>query len=177
MVNTNNSIHSKSLSVALALGIIAGLKKHYVNGSQVLTFPGGLATSTVDATVGKLQAIVDNRAAVVAARSALADKLKAEDAARVDLDAFLVEVEGFVRYQFGGDPNALADFAVKPRAKPKPLTAEQKAARAAKAKATRQLRDAAKKAAAKATVAPAPSPAPATPPVTAPAAAPTPAKG
>lgn len=49
-------------------------------------------------------------------------------------------VIAFVRFNFGSDPEALADFGLKPPKARTPLTAEQKAAAAAKRKATREAR-------------------------------------
>lgn len=49
-------------------------------------------------------------------------------------------VVAFVRFNFGGDPQALADFGLPPRRTPTPPTAETKAAAVAKREATREAR-------------------------------------
>ena len=95
---------------------------------------------SVAAVLGQLQAIVDNRAAVVAAQATAKAKVAAEDAAMPALDAILVAFEAFIRFTFGGDPEALADFGLAPHKVPAPLTAEQKAVAAAKREATRKAR-------------------------------------
>jgi hypothetical protein len=46
----------------------------------------------------------------------------------------------YVRLTFSGSPDVLADFGLKPRKAPTPLTAEQKAAANAKRQATRAAR-------------------------------------
>ena len=118
--------------------IIAGARKRIPNVNQAL--PVGTSTMTVAAVLGQLQTIVDNRAAVVAAQATAKAKVAAEMAAMPALDAILVAFEAFIRFTFGSDPEALADFGLAPRKVPAPLTAEQKAVAAAKRKATRAAR-------------------------------------
>jgi hypothetical protein len=118
--------------------VIAGAKKRLTNGKQ--TLPVGASTMTVAAVLGQLQAIIDNRAAVVAAQATAKAKVAAETAAMPALDAILHAFVAFIRFTFGGDPEALADFGLAPHKVPEPLTAEQKAVAAAKRKATRVAR-------------------------------------
>jgi hypothetical protein len=120
--------------------LIAGARKHFPNGGQVLTFGGGAANVTVDAAVAELQKLVDNRTAAAEARATATDKVEAERAATPVLVAFMNAFEDLVRVQFGADTKALGDFGLAPRKTRAPLTAEQKAVAAAKGKATREAR-------------------------------------
>lgn len=118
--------------------LIAGTKKRFPNGSQVLTFGGG--THTVDDVTNALQTFVNNRSAVATARAAMQVALDADEAAAPSLLALLSAFTKFLRSTFGTAADALADFDLTPPKVPAPRTAEQKAVSAAKAKATRQAR-------------------------------------
>jgi hypothetical protein len=120
--------------------LIAGAKKHFANGTQVLTFAGALANVTVDAACGELQTLIDNRAATTAARATAKDKVDSEQAAMPALVAFMSAFESLIRVMFGNDTASLADFGLQPRKQPVPKTVEQKTVAAAKAKATRTAR-------------------------------------
>ena len=166
--------------------LIAGTKKHFTNGTQVLAFAGALANVTVNQAIGELQTLVDNRAATVAARATAKDKVAAEQAAMPTLVAFLNAYEALIRIMFANDTTSLADFGLTPHKPRPPKTAEEKAAAAAKAKATRQARGTkgpkAKKAikgnvTATLVVTPATPPAPQAPTAPAPAEAPAPSPG
>jgi hypothetical protein len=54
--------------------------------------------------------------------------------------AFFIAFIAYVRSAFGNSPDVLADFGLSPKKARTPLTVEQKAAAAAKRKATRQAR-------------------------------------
>lgn len=131
---------TKGTRAARAGKLVAGTRKRLVNGAQVLTFAGGFANVTVDQAVAELQTLIDNRAAVVTARATARDKVKTEHDALPALVAFMNAYEGMVRFMFGNDTNALADFGLTPRKVPVPKTATEKAVAAAKAKATREAR-------------------------------------
>jgi hypothetical protein len=120
--------------------LVAGAKKHFANGTQVLTFAGSLANVTVDAAIAELSTLIENRAASTAARATAKDKVANERAALPTLIAFMNAFEGLIRIMFGTDSTALADFGLAPRKQPVPKTAAEKAATVAKAKATRTLR-------------------------------------
>ena len=119
--------------------LIAGLKKRFPNGSQKLTIRGG-SSVTVDEAAAELQKFADNRAAVTQAQAAAKAKVAAERADLPTLDAFINAFVAFVKFTFGSDATALADFGIAPPKARVPLTAEQKAAAAAKRKATRTAR-------------------------------------
>jgi hypothetical protein len=131
--------NSKAGKVTRVAEIIAGTRKRFPNGSQKLTLGGG-SSVTVDEAVGELQKIIDNRAAVIQAQAAAKAMVKAEREQAPALDAFLRAFEAFLRYTFGTDAVALADFGMTPPRARTPLTAEQKAAAAARREATREAR-------------------------------------
>jgi hypothetical protein len=118
--------------------LIAGTKKRFPTGSQVLSFGGG--THTVDEVTGALQAFVDHRTAVDTARAAMQVALDAEEAAAPALLALLGEYTKFLRSTFGTGADVLGDFDLAPPKVPAPRTTAEKAVSAAKGKATRQAR-------------------------------------
>ena len=118
--------------------LASGTRKHFSSGAQSLTFGGGATTVTVDAAITNLNKIVSNRATTTAAQATARDAVKAERAETPALIAFMNAFEEFIRLNFEADTNALADFGLKPRKVRKTLTSEEKAAAAAKRKATRE---------------------------------------
>jgi hypothetical protein len=120
--------------------LVAGARKHFANGGQVLTFAGGLANVTVDEAVGQLKKLIDNRGAVTEARATVRDRVAAEKAQAPALVAFMNAFEALVRVMFGTDTAALADFGLQPHKRALPKTATEKAVAAAKGKATREAR-------------------------------------
>jgi hypothetical protein len=167
MTATKNN-DTKETVTDLASGIIPGLRKHFPNGAQMLTFGGGSVTATVDQTVTNLQALIDNRTAVTTAQAAVKVAIAAENGKMPALVAFLHALEAFIRLTFGASATTLADFSLEP---PKAV-AKAKAAATRKARGTTSAK--AKKAitgnvSATLVVTPA-APAPATPEPAAPAA-------
>ncbi len=118
--------------------ILAGTRKRFTNGSQVLTLDG--APVTVDAFTKELQGFLDDHAAVAAAKATVKAKVAAEDTRLVTLNALLKAFVAFLRVNFGSDAEALADFGLAPPRAPTPMTAEEKAVAAEKRKATRAAR-------------------------------------
>ena len=135
MTMTNQGIQAL---VAHIIKVIAGIKKRFPNGSQVLAFGGG--THTVDEVTTALQALVDLRAAVDKAESATQVARDAGAAASPPLLLMLRLFTQFLHTTFGTAADALADFDLTPPKAPAPRTAEEKAIIVAKAKATRQAR-------------------------------------
>jgi hypothetical protein len=135
-MTTNNGKSNKATRVGQ---LIAGLKKRYPSGSQKLTLKGG-SSVTVDEAAAELQKFVDNRNAVTQAQATAKAKVQAERAQMPALNVFISSFEAFVRFTFGTDPEALADFGVTPPKARTPMTAEQKAAAVAKRDATRAAR-------------------------------------
>ena len=130
----------KGTRAARAGQLVAGARKHFANGTQVLTFTGGFANVTVDAAVAELQQLIDNRAATTAARATVRDKVQAERGAMPALVAFMNAFEALIRVMFGADTTALADFGLTPRKQPTPRTATEKAVANATRQATRAAR-------------------------------------
>jgi hypothetical protein len=137
MTTTNNQ-SAKSTRVSLAQLFIAGTNKHFPNPNDSLVFGG--ATQTVAAMLAMLQAIIALRAVVEAAKAALATAVAAETGQLPPLIVSFKAYKKFLLARFGDTPDVLADFGLAPRKARTPLTAEQKAAAAAKAKATREAR-------------------------------------
>ena len=118
--------------------LIIGANKHFPNGSQQLQVGG--ATFTVTGLTALFQSFVDNRAAVEASKAATKAKLQAESAQAPSQLAVIRAFETVVRSTFGSSADVLADFGLAPPKARTPLTTQQMAARAAKAKATRVAR-------------------------------------
>ena len=136
----STTITSKGNRADRAGKLVAGARKHFASGTQVLAFAGSLANVTVDAACAELNTLIDNRTASTAARATAKDKVANEAAALPALTAFMNAFEGLIRIMFASDSTSLADFGLQPRKQPVPRTAAEKATAAAKAKATRKLR-------------------------------------
>jgi hypothetical protein len=127
----------KTDEASLATQLVAGAQKHLANMGQ-LVIAGG--TFTLAQASAQLQAFAKLRSDVEATRAALRVKLDAETAQGPGARAFFLAFIAFVRAAFGASADVLADFGLQPKKAPAPRTAEQKAAAAAKAKATRAAR-------------------------------------
>jgi hypothetical protein len=136
MAKNNNG---KAAMAARVGQLIAGTRKRFANGGEKLTLRGGLVV-TVDEAVGELQKFVDNRAAVVEAQATAKAKVAAERSDMPARIAFIQAFDAFVKFMFGNDATALADFGDAPPKARVPMTAEQKAVATAKRKATREAR-------------------------------------
>jgi hypothetical protein len=128
--------HSKANLVTRAQQLSVGVAKHLANMTQVV-FTGGPYTPAQITT--KLQSIVTLRAAVEAAKATTTAKVAAERADTPALGIFVDALVAYVKATFGGQPEVLADFGLQTKTRA-PLTVEQKAAAAAKRKATREAR-------------------------------------
>jgi hypothetical protein len=120
--------------------LLAGTKKRFTNGSQVLSLAGGSKSVTIDDVENAMNAFLTNRAAVTAAQATAKAEVAAENEQTPALLALIRAFEAFVRFTLGGSPEALADFGLAPTKARTPLTAEQKAVAAAKRDATRVAR-------------------------------------
>jgi hypothetical protein len=129
--------HTKSSVAALATQLIAGTNKHLSNATQVMVAGGSFTPAQV---TSQLQAIVNLRADVQAAKAATKAKIAAEKADMPQLRVFLDAFVAFVKAAFGTSADTLADFGLQPKKVAAPPTATAKAAAAAKRKATRQAR-------------------------------------
>jgi hypothetical protein len=153
---TSNDKVGKTTRAARAGQLIAGMKKRFTNGGQKLTLKGGAITITVDDAITGMQALIDNRAAVVAARAAARVTVDAENAKMQPLIALFNALVAFIRANFDADATALAEFGLEPHKARKPTKAAVKAEAVVKRDATRKAH--------KPAAPPAPVPPPATPP-------------
>jgi hypothetical protein len=131
------SVRNKSTEADLATQLIAGAQKRFAN-TQTLMFASGSFTLTQIVT--QLQQLATLRTDVDTAKSALEAKLAAETVQAPALRAFMRAFVQFVKTTFSNSPDVLADFGLKAAKAKTPLTVEQKAAAAAKRKATRAAR-------------------------------------
>jgi hypothetical protein len=134
---TNLNKKSKTAESTLAESLAAGTQKHLSTMTSIMV---GGSTTTPAAAEAQLTALSTLRNDVDAARTALRAKVATETAQLPALRAFLVAFVAFVRGTFGNSPDILADFGLPPKKTKAPLTVEQKAAAAAKRKATREAR-------------------------------------
>ena len=128
---------NKAKETIQAQQLLAGFQKH-------LSTVTSLTVKSVDYTAAQfttaLTAFVALRSGVVAAQAAAKVALNAEEA---QAPALLIVIDALVSYvelTYAKSPDVLADFGLKPRKAPTPLTAEQKAAANAKRRATRAAR-------------------------------------
>ncbi len=112
----NNKTGKTSLAQRAAQ-LIAGAQKRFPKGTTTVTVGG--ATTTVTAAVNEIQTFIDNRDAVVAAQATAKAKIAAEKAALSELTAFIHAFTATVRFLFGNDAEALADFGLAPHKGPK----------------------------------------------------------
>jgi hypothetical protein len=130
--NTKN----KGLVVATAKQFVAGTAKHLGSMAQVTLLGSSFTPAQLES---KLQALVDLRSDVDAARAAATAKLANEAAQTPALLALMGALESFVKATFGASPDVLADFGLAPKARAQ-VTVETKAVANAKRKATRAAR-------------------------------------
>jgi hypothetical protein len=128
--------NGKGTVVALAEQLIAGTNKHLANTTQVMLAGGSFTPAQVTA---QLQALVNLRNDVEAAKASTKAKIAAETAQMPARRIFMHAFVTFVKAAFGTAPDVLADFGIHPKT-PTPLTVEAKTAAAAKRKATRAAR-------------------------------------
>ena len=130
------SKNGKGQVVVVAKQLIAGTAKHLSSATPV-TFAGGPFTG--DQITSKLQALVDLRSSVDAAKATAKAKLAAEAAEAPALRTFSRQLRAFVKASFSTSPDVLADFGITSKARELP-TVEGKAAAVAKRAATRTAR-------------------------------------
>src|SRR3984957_11912189 len=95
MANNSNSKNGKATRMTQ---VIAGARKNFPNGSQAITLDG--TSTTIDAVVNEFQAFITNRATIVAAQTAVRNKVAAEGAGLDALNALLIECLALVRHNF-----------------------------------------------------------------------------
>jgi hypothetical protein len=117
-------------------GLIAGTQKHAPSGPLTL----GSTTYTATALVQLLQSLADALDAADAAKASWEGALKKVNATEANVGPVIRDYQAWVNATYRGSPSTLADFGVKPRKVPAPLTAAQKATAAQKREATRAAR-------------------------------------
>jgi hypothetical protein len=122
--------------LAQVQAIIAGTTKHFPTGS----FTIGNTTYTSASLVTVLQGLANAMTARNAAEAGAKDAVAAEHTAQTQVGPILAAYRRLVVAAFANATQTLADFGVTPPKARTPLTTEQKAARAAKAAATRIAR-------------------------------------
>ena len=128
---------SKSNEAALAEQLAAGTQKHLATIAQLIV---GSSTYTPAQAETQLKAFAALRNDVDAARATVKAKLADEAAQAPTMRVFILAFITYVQAAFGNSPDILADFGLAPKKVAVPLTAVQKAAAAAKRKATREAR-------------------------------------
>ena len=128
--------NTKGKVVDSAKQLIAGTGKRLAKGTQVSLVGSSF---TPDQVTSQLQAIVNLRTDVDAAKATATAKIAAETAQMPALRTFMSAYVSFVKAAYGTSPDALADFGLSPKSRAQ-LTAEANVAAAAKRKATRAAR-------------------------------------
>jgi hypothetical protein len=128
--------NTKAAALAHVQALIAGTTKHFPNGS----FTFGNTTYTSASLIQVLQGLASAMLARNAAEIGAKDALTAEQAAQTQIDPIIQAYERYVLATFVSATQTLSDFGLAPPKARTPLTAQQLAARAAKAKATRTAR-------------------------------------
>jgi hypothetical protein len=137
MGTSTKSSNAKGTQAVLAASLAAGAQKHFPAGSSLSVGGAMLTLIQIESTLNGFSSL---RTDVDTARAALQAKVALETAQATAMRAFMGAFVRIVRGSFGNQPDVLADFGLKPIAAKTPLTVEQKAAAAAKRKATRAAR-------------------------------------
>jgi hypothetical protein len=130
------STKTKAAALAHVQALIAGTNKHFPN----VSFTIGSTVYTSASLVQVLQDLANAMTARNAAEAGAKDALSAEQAAQTRVGPIILAYKRLVLAAFANATQTLADFGLAPPKVPAPLSTEQLAARAAKAKATRVAR-------------------------------------
>jgi hypothetical protein len=133
---STNTSKSKAAALAQVQALIAGTQKHFPTGS----FTIGNTTYTSASLVQTLQGLADTMAALNAAQTGAKDALVAKEGAVAKVGPVVQAYRRLVLAAFANATQTLADFGITAPKARVPLTVEEKAAAAAKAKATRAAR-------------------------------------
>jgi hypothetical protein len=133
---SNSTTDTKAAALAQVLALIAGTQKHFPTGQ----FTIGNTAYTSASLVQVLQGLADTMTALNAAQAGAKDALATEQGAVTKVGPIVQAYKRLVLAAFASATQTLADFGIPvPKART-PLTTEQKAAAAAKGKATRTAR-------------------------------------
>jgi hypothetical protein len=132
----NTSRPSKAAALAQVQALIAGTQKHFPNGNFTL----GKTAYTTDSLVKLLESLASAIQSLNAGQSSAKDALTTLRGIEAQVNPVIGAYKRFVRVTFGSATTDLADFAMQAPKPRKVLSAEEKTAAAAKAKATRAKR-------------------------------------
>ena len=127
----------KNKDADLAKQFVAGIGKHF---ATVPSMTVGSATLTPAEATQRMQTLVNLRTTVNDAKATTKTRLADEQAQSPALIGLLTEFGSYVKASYSKSPDVLADFGLAPKKARTPLTVAQKAAAAAKSKATRAAR-------------------------------------
>jgi hypothetical protein len=135
MSNTK-SPNTKAAALANVQAIIAGTTKHFPNAS----FAIGTTAYTSASVIEALQGLENAMNARSTAEASAKDAISAEHAAELQVSPMIRVYKRLVLATFANATQTLADFGFAPPKARTPLTTEQRATSAAKARATRVAR-------------------------------------
>jgi hypothetical protein len=133
---SNSTSKSKAAALAQLQALIAGTQKHLPNGS----FTIGSTTYTAASLIQVLGTLVTAMTARIAAATGAKDALATEQAMQTKVGPVAQAYKNLVLAAYANASQTLSDFGLAPPKVRTPLSAEQLAARAAKAAATRKAR-------------------------------------
>jgi hypothetical protein len=133
---SSSTSKSKAAALAQLLALIAGTQKHLPNGS----FTIGSTTYTAASLIQVLGTLVTAMTARIAAATGAKDALVTEQATQTKVGPIALAYKNLVLAAYANASQTLSDFGLAAPKVRAPLSAEQLAARAAKAKATRAAR-------------------------------------
>ncbi len=133
---TSTRIRTKAQALAQVQALIAGTTKH----APTSTFTLGGTTYTAASLIQLFQGLVNAMTTRSAAEAGAKDALAAEEAMQTQLGPILKAYQHLVLLTYANATQTLADYGLTPPKARTPPTAQQLAARAAKALATRAAR-------------------------------------
>jgi hypothetical protein len=135
-MSSTTSKSTKAATLARMQALIAGIEKHFPNGSFTL----GNAVFTTGSLVQLLQSLADATAAANTAQASARTAVAAMHTARANVNPVISELTKWLRASFGTSASILADFGLQPPKARTPTTAEATTAAVAKRAATRAAR-------------------------------------
>ena len=133
---TSTKKPTKATALAGMQALIAGIQKHFPTGQLTV----GNVVFTIAALVLLLQGQVDAMTSQTTAQKTADDEMTTLRALQIKNGPTILALKDLLLAQFGSSSQTLADFGLEPRKARAPMTVEQKAAAAAKRKATRAAR-------------------------------------
>jgi hypothetical protein len=133
---SSTTSETKGETLAFVQALIAGTQKHFPNG----TFTIGNTAYTTASLCQLFQSLVTAMTSQNAAQANAKDAVAATKGLQAQVDPVILNYKRYVLATFANATPTLADFGIPPPKVRTPRTAEQKAASAAKAAATRAAR-------------------------------------